>query len=253
MKRNKIFGVKLLFIFCLLSMAILTSGCIKYRYSIVIDNNNNVGVSEITTIDSSIVDNADPVIKQALNKGLNQKISNMSDEKYSVVKVKEGVYIGLKSYKKHKMSKFLDTDLPEGFTSTQVHPIVVKKSFYKTKYSMSLKYDVKYATKTILINSGISLNDIKDRIEPSYPKKPLAELVIKIPTRAISHNANQVISDKEYKWSLMSKTPLNIEITYEKLNWFNIVLTVLVIIVVALLIVAINNKEFSKKSPLDWF
>ena len=53
---------------------------------------------------------------------------------------------------------------------------------------------------------------------------PVADLTIKIPTKAKEHNANEETKNFEYKWNLISESPINISLIYERTNVLNIVL-----------------------------
>ena len=253
MRKNSLFNLKYLFIFCLLTVTLLTSGCVKYTYRFDIDNKGKIAITETNGISSSIMKEMNPTVLKILNDGINLKTIHKTDNGYSVYKCKDGDYAVLKSYKKFNISRFITADLPEGFSTPQKNPVMVQKKFYKTTYTISLSYNIKYATRNIMDNAGVNFGLLNENVEPVYNKKPVAELIIKIPTKAISNNANQIVGKNEYKWFLLTKKTVNIELKYEIINWFNIILSIIVAVTTILLIIAMNNKEFSKKSPLDWF
>jgi len=56
-------------------------------------------------------------------------------------------------------------------------------------------------------------------IEAMPGMTPLADLTIKIPVKAKSHNANKVISDTEYQWNLLTEgETVEVNLEYEKYN-----------------------------------
>lgn len=81
------------------------------------------------------------------------------------------------------------------------------------------------ATSTYNKNSMENFGNAMGKMFSSAPGvAPVADLTIKIPCKAKEHNAKEVISDNVYKWNLISQTPVEIYITYEKINWLNIIL-----------------------------
>ena len=246
MRRERHFLLPKVFLFYLLSIAILTSGCIKYTYNIEIDNKDVVHITEIDSMRSSFIKKLDEERNKKIQYAIDIKKTNLTNEKYEIEDFDDGKYKGLKSVRHIKLSRFSDLYLPQGFSTPQNRPIVVSKSFYKKTYSILLNYNIKYATRNMIDNfSTFSDPEEEDEKIDSLHKriKPVSELTIKIPAKAISHNADEVLNNNEYKWNLISNKPIDISIKYEKINWLNIFLTLLMIFTVILLITAIKNRD----------
>lgn len=283
MKLKEIFSLQKLFLFCLLLVATLTSGCVKYSYDIKIDSRDNIYISEINAINLSFIKSVDPTAEAKFNSELQSKKNFLKDTGYTVEDYKDDTYTGYKSFKKFSKSKFTKADLPSGFSSNVDNPIDIKKTFFKKNYTISLTYDMNDVNNDRKSSKNSDADKIVSRTKKTDPESgkiterivyengnvstksyypgetndfgnifsyaltstpgvtPVIDLTFKIPTIASSHNANEA-KGNEYTWNLVSETPVDIELSYEIIDWFNIILTIFILITLTLLGIAIKNR-----------
>ena len=241
MKKIALLGLMLFVVFT-------TSGCRNFSYDIEINKNGKVTLSETESIDFSNIEKISYIAQKAQTK-IEEKNSEFEAQGYTVKRSDNGSY---KEYTRTKtFETFTDNSvLPEGFAALQPQPIMQEKAFLKNKYIIKWSYDAQ----RILDNTKSKLENI-DSITPEdteeyddsedYAKEntqpeifnfltkknlknlplPTADLVIKLPFKAKSHNANFVSKTNgkyEYKWNLNSKDEIiNIELIYDKTDYTN--------------------------------
>jgi len=106
---------------------------------------------------------------------------------------------------------------------------VTEKTTYNDGTTSTAKYNQKEAD-----DFGKSLGTMFSAINKL---NPVLDLTVKIPYKAKTHNATKVISDLEYRWDLTSDKGVEIKITYEKTNWLNIAIAILIGLIVLALII----------------
>lgn len=76
---------------------------------------------------------------------------------------------------------------------------------------------------------------------------PVADLTIKIPVKAVRHNAAKVAGDNEYQWNLAQEEPVEIVLEYEKGNFpLGILISLLVIGFLIFCIKGLSSSQTSK-------
>lgn len=293
MKLKEFFSLQKLFLFCLLLVATLTSGCIKYSYNIEIDNRDNVSISEINAINLSFIKSIDPTAEAKFNSEIQSKKNLLKEAGFTVENYKDDVYTGYKTFKKYSKSKFTKSDLPKGFSSNLDSPIEIKKTFFKKNYKISLTYDMNNINKDPKSSKDSDVDKIVSRTKKTDPESgkiterivyesgavsttsyypgemndlgnifgyaltsasgvtPVIDLTLKIPVAASSHNAKEA-KGNEYTWDLVSDAPVNIELSYEIINWFNIILSIFILITLILLGIAIKNRGSAHRDREDF-
>ena len=267
MKNFKIHSLKYLFLFGLLSITILTTGCVKFTYNFEIDNYNNIKLTEINAINVKIANTVDAVSVARLENDLQSKINALILEEYSAEKYTDKNFTGLKSYKEFKLDHFFNESLPAGFSNENQTetPVKIDKTFFKTTYTISLKFkaaDINKRTSDIPQVNIAAITSFNKRLARAQAQKtdtettpdqsgvsPVMELTIKIPTTASSNNATEVLDNHIYKWDLASKKAVEINLQYTKLNWFNILLTLFVLFIISLVVIATKEKDTDKDVP----
>ena len=104
-----------------------------------------------------------------------------------------------------------------------------------------------YAEETMPSQPDNGYKEFLDNLFDASPDlKPSVDLTIKIPYKATKNNATKVISEYEYYWKLKDKELNSINISYEKYNYGNIVL--LIILLIVSIFAGINYKKFMNTS-----
>jgi len=283
MKRFFLVGALISLIFC-------TSGCVKTSYNIEIDKKNNIILSETDSYNQNMLKSLAKDQKALADlDGINNKLEkdkeNLKTKGYTVTDYENNGFVGLTASKKYPKNSLKESDLPIGFISFGKSPLLVEKGFFKTSYTINLKYDpdtvIKENSKNYLpsdtpvyqnvsSNNDMSqtdetaenpqteedneqltaaddyentaqspqVNEISnpfiDALFKSSPDlKPSIDLTIKIPYKAVKNNATKIINENEYFWELKDRELTDINITYEKYNYGNIITMILLLLFLA--------------------
>jgi len=131
--------ISLIFLFLIM---LCTTGCVKYSYNIEIDDKDNILVSEIDAVNLNFIKSLDPNAPRQIQKDLDKDKHDLEKNGYIVENYSDETYTGLKRLKKYILPMYSTEDLPDGFSTTQVRPILKKKEFLKNTYIVALKYDI---------------------------------------------------------------------------------------------------------------
>ena len=95
--------------------------------------------------------------------------------------------------------------------------------------------------------SGMDMESLSDEEKAVFEAiLPVSELVIKIPAKAKSHNATEVLENNAYKWKLAIDKPTKIEIEYQVVDFS--ILGIILSMVALLLLVVVAHKSINN----DW-
>lgn len=260
--------MKKIALYCLMLFILFTTtGCKKFSYSIDIDKKDNVTISETEAINISTLQSLPR--EGNYNSKIEEAQNNLKAEGYTVEVYNDGEYKGLTKTKKVGLAKELKK-LPTGFRPLQSSPILIEKAFLKNKYTIKWQYRIDSAgtpsdklensdileqvsqneenLETTAFNNFSNQNGINSNLVT--PLQPVADLTIKIPYRATTHNATKYVKTKkgyEYTWNLTTDNNyINIDLIYEKVDYSgSIAVITLLLLVAGLFIFMLKMKEES--------
>ena len=130
--------MKKAFLILACTLALFTTGCVKYSYNIEIDNKDNISVSETEAINAKLIKSFSPNADVEMKKKLEEKKPELEKDGYTVESYDDGTFIGLKRTKNYEISSYDSSNLPKGFLATGKAPIEKDKKFFKTTYKTFL-------------------------------------------------------------------------------------------------------------------
>lgn len=245
---------KLLFLCLLFSLTFITTGCVKSVYNIEIDKRGNIKTSETQALNVTFLKTFDSQIDKKIKKEFNKRKSELEKNDFSAELYSDDNFSGIIKSKDFKIKTFKNEDLPVGFSCERKAPVILDKRAFSDVYTIELLFEPKKAMEENKKNAPILNEDKKEQkpteqlqeqpqeqqakpdvtvqpmadnsdfeaaLEEMYKEKPelapSAELVIKTPYPASSHNATRVVNDNEYHWNLASKDPVEINIVFGKI------------------------------------
>lgn len=192
-------------------------------------------------------------------------------------------YIGFKQTKNNlSISDIKQEYLMPGLTFVSNNPIAIKKGVFKDTYKIHLKYNYEKAydeinelservqqeadgqnytpavkAKHIFIDNRDGTFTIKDiyggengfsgSVSNSNIPNPDITLTIKLPVKAIKHNATRILQDNEYQWDLFvlnSDVDINLEYTKPSNNITEIMISIsMLLLLIVLVFIYIKNKD----------
>lgn len=231
---------KILFIFLVLSIAICTSGCIKYDYDLEIKKTGEVIFKETEAINLKTAQNYNKYFPGIIIKKIENRVKLLDEKGIQARKYLEIPYSGTTITRKANTIKNFSSDmLPYGFVTEDSSPIKYKENnFLTTNYKIDLKYDLEKAIeKTARISQGIDyINAIPSSISENYIDNTAAKLTIKIPYKPYKHNATRILEYNTYEWDLAREGVQEINIEYNKYN--TSILTIIFTLLLSILGVA---------------
>lgn len=253
--------IALISLLCLVMFT--ATGCKKFSYEFSIDKKGNVTISETDAMNMSVIESF--VSAEQIESKLAEATTEMEGEGYEVTVYNDGTFKGLTRKNKEKINveTFKREQLPVGFSLAQPQPVVFDKEFLKNKYTIKWQYNLQQALDKDNEKNGSTAEDEylpsdegtrqqQQMMQDVFAEtvKPIADLKITIPYRAVSHNANK--ADKiengfEYTWDLSNlEEPISIELAYEKVDYTgSIMVLTFIFLFVGLFLFFLKAKEES--------
>ena len=252
---------KFLLAACLCLLLFISSGCTKDNYTIKIDKNNKITLTETLGISKAdLSEIAETFNLTNYYNDLENVFKPCIKPNYEVIVYEDDNYKGITQTKDNiNIEDFEANDLIVGLTPKRKVPITVKNGLLKDKYSIKLQYDrdvaenFKFQPELARFNKKeiqripTSIRDNEDgtvTITKSFEEpisvitpKPDVKLIIDIPVKAKKHNADNVLNNT-YEWNLYRENPIvEINLEYEKWNGNSglIIMFVSLIVLVAFL------------------
>lgn len=225
-----------------LLILLVTTGCTKYTYNIEIDRKNNLNITTIKAVNKQSLEAYNPKALTIFTNEIEKKIAELNNNNYDAKKYSDDIYEGIEYSQKIEYEKLSKKDLPQGFKPLNNKPINFYKGLIRDTYEINWLYDIK---KTIIHDTQ---NDYLQNFEINYKalKPEILELTIKLPYKALEHNATEVIDKKVYKWKLNPYGESKIYIAYEKTDYANVMITLFlftILILAVIKIVKIRNRN----------
>lgn len=238
---------KLLIFLSLLCVMVLTSGCVKYKTVMEIDRYDNIKFFQTAMLDVELIKEKlkQPNFNIYDNENQKEYSKDLRGKGYFFEVYKDYPYEGLKVFKKMKIKKYVMDSLPKGFSlyPEEGIPISFIKTPFKTTYVVHIKFnasdisssipynfqnhqlDMENESKTGTIgdmNYEYNVKSVLSPLEQAFEDKNTdMKFVLKIPVKALEHNADEVIDSKTYEWNLAKKGEVEIKLTYEKVNYLS--------------------------------
>ena len=213
---------KFLFIFLVLSIAICTSGCVKYDYNLEITKAGEVIFKETEAVNLGTLKSYNRYFPKIVNERVDERIKLLNEKGIQTTKYLNDSYCGTTITRKANNIKNFSKDMmPYGFSSEDRSPIKHKETnFLTTNYKINLKYNLDNALeKTTRISQGYEfINKIPSSEYEEYMNKTEAKLTIKVPFKPYKHNANKIVDFNTYEWNLAKEGVQDIYIEYNKYN-----------------------------------
>ena len=238
--------MKKIFLISLISfITVICTGCVKYDYNIEIDKKDNVKFSETLSLNQKLFSALSTDFDNAYKLSLDKLTNKYKSKGYDVQEYKDSDFSGITISKEKLTVNKLKESLPEGFIKDSAS-VIVQRGFIKNSYKIHLLYDIRIVLsssdvaqvqsaltakeKNVIIsnksvvrrinNQFIDMTKINERYNSIPGKKPgiipESVLTIKIPAKAIKHNASEVLSDNCYSWNLALKSqPVEIILEYD--------------------------------------
>lgn len=139
---------KVLLFLTAIFMIFATTGCVKYSYEINIDKNDMISVSEISAVNTKLIESMTQSmggggvdIKKQLNDDFSKNKAELEKDGFTVEQYDDGTFAGVKSSKKDIEFTKLIYNLPKGFIQEE-GSIVLKKRLCRTQHKIKLNYDI---------------------------------------------------------------------------------------------------------------
>ncbi|MDE6292312.1 MAG: hypothetical protein K2L98_01375 [Bacilli bacterium] len=241
----------------LMTMTCLT-GCVEYKSTMDIKSDKSMNFSVDYAVDTTIFGE-----EEAIDAEDKQKLENDG------FKVEPYEHDSMKGYRITKNIKNIDSYSSNEDVKYNLSGILnednkndkifkVKKGLFKNTYYATFEFDAS--------DSGLSDSEAEDPtneedIDDSFDDDSLNDLTnslmsnldlsfnIKLPNKAINHNAKSVNNDgKELKWDLSTNSVDSITFSFSLYNTTNIIIcAVVVVIVLAILIIFVKKKMTANK------
>lgn len=228
---------KVLFAGLIMIASLVCTGCVKVSYDIDINAKDKVTITESKAIKTELLNTQTTDFEKKFAEGLESIAQNYRAKGYEVKEYNDFDYRGLSIIKKDVEFTNGVSAMPDGFDITNKNNYFKRKvGLIYTKYMICLVPDKNSMMK---VQSG----NIPANLYKSSTEKPVLEFSIKIPNKALKHNADMVINDRIYKWDLTNKEEPVIFIEYKKLDLSILsgVISLILIVGAVLFVVYKNN------------
>lgn len=216
-------------LFSIITLLILSSGCVKYDFSVNVGKDKSVAFEYVLAIDVSKSEN------------INEEIISKDDESkyrekgYNVTEYNEGNYKGIKLSKKFNnideisyvydiKEYILGSDEDNNF----VDFFKVDKNVYKNMYFIDLKFSSEESTNSL--SKDYDIGDISEYLEGSFS--------ITVPYNYYKNNATSVSNDGHtLTWDLTKLNGENIELEFEIYNILPIAISIFLALCIIIIII----------------
>ncbi|MDD2391726.1 MAG: hypothetical protein PHU94_02155 [Bacilli bacterium] len=264
MKKNYFFSI-------LLTIIILTSGCVRQNYNFSIDKDKNMDISVIVALDSAFFDEegiSDEDVQKV--KDLGFKVTEYTDENYKGVIATKRIK-NIDNYSKEEDVQFLlNTLFEEKIENIKLFSI--KKGILSNKYKAYINFDTTDLTERdentdyndeLETEEDIEYSEQIETDEDQFdtdPQKILSYMDLKysitLPYGSISNNATDVSEDgKTLTWDFAKitdekgeLTPIEYEFEIYNLTLIYIATGTVGLIVLLIIVLIISKKGKSKKN-----
>ncbi len=228
---------KILFAGLIMIASVVCTGCVKVSYDIDINAKDKVTITESKAIKTELLNTQATDFEKKFAECFEGIAQNYRAKGYEVKEYNDFDYKGLSIIKKNVEFTNVVSAMPDGFDISNKNNYFRREvGLIYTKYKICL---VPNKNKMMKVQSG----NIPANLYKSSTEKPVLEFSIKIPNKALKHNADMVINDRIYKWDLTNKEEPVIFIEYKKLDLSILsgVISLILIVGAVLFVVYKNN------------
>lgn len=246
----------------LMTMTCLT-GCVEYKATMDIKSDKSMNFSVDYAVDTTIFGEEEAIDAEDKKKLENDgfKVEPYEHDNMKGYRIAKDIK-NIDSYSSNEDVKYnLSGILNEDNKNDKIFK--VKKGLFKNTYYATFEFDAS--------DSGLSDSEAEDPtneedIDDSFDDDSLNDFTnslmsnldlsfnIKLPNKAISHNAKSVNNDgKELKWDLSTNSVDSITFSFSLYNIDNIMLCLasIVIVLLVVIILLINKKKTKKEIPIN--
>lgn len=227
---------KALLLFMICTLAYFCTGCVRYSYNYEINKKDKVNLNETEAFNVQFFQTKDPAFNEKWQTAYTQTASEYKKNGFDVQEYNKDGYTGITVSKKNIDLMDLPQNLTKEFVKDLQQPISIEKGFIKSRYKIHFYYN-NQDIKNAFAPMGI------DNAEQEIPA-PQMDLTIKIPYKAVRHNAVKVLDNNVYYWNLVSDQPVDITLEYEKFDFSTLAMIMsLAGVIILLLWVFSKSKE----------
>lgn len=227
---------KFLLFFMTCCLAFFCTGCVKYSYNYEIDKKDKVTLNETEAFNTALFQSIDPMFNEKWQNTYNSTASEYKEKGYEVKEYNKDGYIGITVAKKDIDLMDLSKNITKEFVKDLQQPVSIEKGFLKSTYKIHLYYNLQDVR-----NNIAAMNNVLNS-EQGFPA-PVMELTIKIPYKAVRHNASKVLDNNTYYWNLVSEQPVDIVLEYEKYDFSALAMIISLVGVLLLLLWGFNKSK----------
>lgn len=272
---------KLLKLFIIILLLTITSGCVKYNEEMKIYNNKSMDIKIFVSIDSSISDykfNIDELkkvgytIKEFKKDNytgieLNYKIKNIdkvssnNDITYSLTEIRSKVPDKMFKVKKGWLKNYYKANFI--FDSTDIDPLIINDEEKEvieylcddgTIISVNRNEEIKEGCHRVfdyeIDNAKKNKPLDKDELDNMITKDIELKYSVHLPNKSISNNIDDNKKNQHIKnltWKLNNNGVTSINYEFYLINYFNLFITVIIILALLFGVYTINRKKYINK------
>ena len=259
----------------ILGLTFICTGCVKFDYNIEINKDAQIKISQTQAFNVKFFRAINPAFDTGFKKSVEELSKKYREAGFKTAEYNDDAFSGVTVIKDKLTFNNVTEALPEGFNKDE-GSFIANRGFIKSSYKIHLFYDLGTALGSQDIKTGqrissagmpqavlsrrrnsqyingqlVDMNSVQqkyDAIEGEKPDiAPVSKLTIKIPAKASKHNADTLLSDKEYQWNLAAtEQPAEIILEYEIIDLSKIAMTLSMIVLLGAVLILVQRVQKS--------
>ena len=266
---------KILLIILASTITLITTGCVKFEYTMDINKNDRINFSQTQGFNVQFFRAINPEFDKMFKKIVATLAEKYKKQGFQANEYNDEAFAGLNISKNNLTFKQTREILPAGF-KVDDNSFIINKGFVKSSYKLHFYYDIREAlsspeiavaqreissgTPNVILSRDMevrringqwvnmtAIKDEYDAIEGEKPSiVPISKLNIKIPAKAKNNNADKVLSDTEYQWNLAKEAqPVEIYLEYDVFDFSKLMITLSLILLLSAVFYLVNKLQKS--------